>query len=92
VRDPATHARTLTGAFGDCAKRSSFVDAVDAYAFSPTALSLTLDTAPHLFGDAKALAAASLVARTRIRSGKRLVADGTWGGLSTVACGLVEVA
>ena len=90
--DGAAHARTLTAAFGDGAEGSSFVDAIDAYAFSPATLPLTLDPAPHLFGDAKALAAASLVARTRIRSGKRLVADGTWGGLATVACGLVEMA
>ena len=89
--DTTAHARTLTGAFAGSAKRLPLVDTLNAYALSPATLPLTLNSAPHLFGNAKALAATTLVARARIRSGKRLVADGTWGGLAAVACGLVKV-
>ena len=92
LRDRDAHARTLTGALAHGAKRLSVVDTLDAYAFSPASLPLTLNSAPHLFGDAKALTAATLVPCTRIRSGKRLVADSTWRGLSAVTCGLVEMA
>jgi hypothetical protein len=62
VRDRDAHARTLTGAFADSGQRLPVVDTLDAYAFSPSSLSLTLNSAPHLFGDAKALTAATLMA------------------------------
>ena len=92
MRDWDAHARTLTGALAHSAKRLSVVDTLDTYAFSPATLPFTLNSAPHLFGDAKALTAATFMPCTRIRSGERLVANGTWRGLAAVTCGLVEMA
>jgi hypothetical protein len=70
---------------------SGFLGTVSADALPASTLSFAFYTAPHLFGDAEAPAAASLVTGTRVGTSKRFVTYRARGGLAAMSSSLIEV-